>query len=339
MPAKKGGGSLTGAQKSAVLCMALGPELASRILQRLSPEEMERVGREIAALASVKGEVVEAVMKEFQDVSTGRPSSVRGGVSVAQQLLVDTVGVTEAQGLIGRIRGSQDTGELKRLQRAAPDVLGSVLLGEHPQTIALVLGQLGPRQASAVLRSLEPAIAGEVLYRMGRLEQVSPEVIGLVQAALRDKGEIPIADEAPTAGGADLVAQVMKELGDREADLMEALSERDAELAARIKARMFTFEDLVGLDSRAVQNVLRQIETKDLALALKGASAELKKHLQSGLSERAREALDEEIEMLGPVRVKDVEEVQAKILETVRGMGESGEIVLPSRGGGDDVIS
>jgi flagellar motor switch protein FliG len=225
-PSKKNGAgsaTLTGAQKSAVLCLALGPEVASRILQKLAPEEVERVSREIAALSSVQGEVVNAVMAEFQQVAQDKGGGVHGGVAFAQQLLVETVGAQEAKGVLGRIREPEGT-DLRTLEHAAPDVLGGLLLGEHPQTVALVLAHVGSAQAASLLRSMDADRAAEILTRMGRLESVTPQVLGLVQAGLPSSGDLPRIEKGAGPGGADLVADVMNQLADREQELLEAPS-------------------------------------------------------------------------------------------------------------------
>ena len=331
--------ALTGAQKSAVLCVALGPELAAQVLRRLSSDEVELVAREMAALATVGGESVDGILHEFQERSQGFEATVRGGREYVQRVLQEALGKEQAQALFVKIQERCVEADLTRLNNAAPETLAGVLRGEHPQVIALILAHLGHRQASSVLQTMEPAIAGDVLYRVARMEKVSPEMLALVQTALDRKGDISIGQELTPSGGPDRAAQMLNLLGQAaERQFLEDIAQRGSDLAAKIKSQMFLFEDLMLVDSKGMQRLLREIDTKDLALALKGASDELKRHIKASLSERAGEALEEEIELLGAVRVKDVEAAHARILETLHALGESGEVLVLTRGGSDDVI-
>jgi flagellar motor switch protein FliG len=229
---------------------------------------------------------------------------------------------------------------LKRLRRAAPDVLMSVLRGEHPQTLALILAHLDIRQAAGVIEAMEPELAADVLFRVARMEKVSPEMLALVETGLGSKADLSLSQEMTLSGGPSSVANVLNlTTPSLEKTLMEALGVRDADLANQIKGLMFVFEDLKLLDGRAMQRVLRDIESKELALALKAASDELKQHILKNMSERAAAALTEEMEYLGPVKVKDVEAAHLRIVQSVRALEEAGEIVISGRGGADDVIA
>jgi flagellar motor switch protein FliG len=330
---------LTGVQKSAVLCLALGPELASQVLRRLSSDEVELVAREMTTLSTVGGDAVDSILREFQERSQGFETTVRGGRDYAHQVLHAALGKDQAQALLDKIQERYVVSDLTRLNNTAPEMLGGVLRGEHPQAIALILAHLGHRQAAGVLQTLEPAVAAEVLYRVARMEKVAPEMLAVVQSVLDSKGDLALGPEMAPSGGPDMAAEMLNLLGGTvERQLLEGIAERDPEMAEQIKSRMFLFEDLILVDGKGMQRLLREIEAKDLALALKGASDELKRHVKASLSGRAGEALEEEIEMLGAVRVKDVEAVHARILEVLRGLGESGEVLVPTRGGSDDVI-
>ena len=231
-----------------------------------------------------------------------------------------------------------DTG-LKRLRNAQPEVLAGILRGEHPQTIALILAHLDARQSSGVIAGMEPDLAAEVLYRIARMDKISPEMLLVVESGLTNKTDLSLSEEMTLSGGPQAVAKLLNLAGGTlKKQLLEGIETRNTDIADQIKSLMFVFEDLLLVDSRGIQRVLRDIDAKDLALALKAASSELKQHIRSNMSERAGEALEEEIEMLGPVRVKDVESAHARIIETVRGLSDAGEVMISGRGGGDDII-
>lgn len=331
--------SLTGAQKGAVLCMALGAERSARILQLLSPREVEVISREIASLPVVAADRVSTVLGEFQQVSRAVDSVARGGVDYAQEILESALGPMKAKAILEKIQEQLvDTG-LKRLRNAAPEVLSGILRGEHPQTIALILAHLDARQSAGVVQEMEPEIAAEVLYRIARMDKISPEMLLLVESGLSSKTDLSLSEEMTLSGGPQAVAKLLNLTGGTlEKQLLEGIEGRNLPIAEQIKSLMFVFEDLLLVDARGIQRVLRDVDAKDLALALKAASNELKMHIRSNMSERAGQALEEEIEMMGPVRVKDVEAAHARIIETVRNLSDAGEIMIAGRGGGDDII-
>jgi len=331
--------NLSGPQKGAVLCMALGAERSARILQMLSAREVEVISREIASMPMVGADRVSTVINEFQQVSRAVESVARGGVDYAQEILESALGSNKARVILDKIQEQLvDTG-LKRLRNAAPEVLTGILRGEHPQTIALILAHLDVRQSSGVIGGMEPAVAAEVLYRIARMDKISPEMLMLVESGLSSKTDLSLSEEMTLSGGPQAVAKLLNLTGGSlEKELLEGIETRSGEIAAQIKALMFVFEDLLLVDARGIQRVLRDVDAKDLALALKAASEELKNHIRANMSERAGQALEEEIEMLGPVRVKDVEAAHARIIETVRQLSDSGEIMIAGRGGGDDII-
>ncbi len=331
--------TLSGAQKGAVLCMALGAEHSARVMQMLSAREVEVISREIASLPTVGAERVGTVLNEFQQVSRAVDSVARGGVEYAQEVLEQALGVPKARMILEKIQEQMvDTG-LKRLRNAAPEVLSGILRGEHPQTIALILAHLDARQSSSVIQTMDPELAGEVLYRIARMEKISPEMLVVVESGLSSKTDLSLTEEMTLSGGPQAVAKLLNLTGGTlEKQLLEGIEGRNGEIADQIKALMFVFEDLLLIDARGIQRVLRDVDAKDLALALKAASNELKQHIRANMSERAGQALEEEIEMLGPVRVKDVEAAHTRIIETVRLLSDAGEIMISGRGGGDDII-
>jgi flagellar motor switch protein FliG len=332
--------ALTGPQKSAVLCLALGPDHGAKLLQALSPEEQEAVTREIAALPPVEQELVDAVMDEFRRAAQAGPRGLRGGDQPARQLLEQAVGPAKARPMLAQIEAASPASQLKQLKRATPEQLATVLRDEHPQTLALVLAYLEPEQVAALIKAFDPALASEVLYRVARLDGVTPEALHMVEQALAGKTDLTLSSRPAASGGPAAVARVLNDAGTEIGKaLMERLEERDADLAAGVKALMFVFEDLMLLDGKSMQRLLREVESRELALSLKAASDDVKAHIRANMSERAAGALDEEIEMLGAVRVKDVQAAQARIIEQVRTLEESGEIMISGRGGSDDVIA
>jgi flagellar motor switch protein FliG len=330
---------LTGAQKSAVLCMVLGKEQAAKVMQLLSPAEVEEISREIATLKTVPTDVVDTVLGEYRDVARAVQSFAQGGVEYAQQILEAAVGSQRARTILDRIRDTLTPTGLNRLKKAAPDVLFGVLRGEHPQTLALILAHLDLRQAAAVIEIMEPDLASEVLFRVARMEKVSPDMVQLVETGLGSKADLSLSQEMKLSGGPQSVASVLNLAPPSvEKALLASLAERDAELAEQIKSLMFVFEDLKLLDGRAMQRVLRDVDSKELAVSLKVASDELKQHILKNMSERAASALQEEMEYLGPVKVKDVEAAHMRIIQTVRSLEEAGEITIAGRGGDSDVV-
>jgi flagellar motor switch protein FliG len=332
--------TLSGGQKCAVLCMVLGTEQSAKVMQLLAPGEVESLTREIAQLPRVKGDLVDGVLQEYREVARAVQSVAQGGVDYARQVLEQAVGPVRAKAILDRIQDQITETGLKRLKKAQPDVLLSVLRGEHPQTLALILAHLDVRQAAGVIEVMEADLAGDVLYRVARMEKVSPEMLALVETGLGSKADLSLSQEMTLSGGPSAVASVLNlTTPSLEKSLMDALGARDPELANQIKGLMFVFEDLRLLDGKAMQRVLRDIEGKELALALKAASDELKQHILKNMSERAASALQEEIEYLGPVKVKDVEAAHLRIIQSVRALEEAGEISIGGRGGGDDVIA
>lgn len=331
--------SLTGAQKGAVLFMALGTELSAKIMQSLSSEEQEEITRAIAQTPRVGEEAVSSVLKEFADVAQAVDSIAQGGVEYARGVLEQALGTGRAKEILDRIHDQRVELGLKGLKKAGPDLLMTVLRGEHPQTIALILAHLELRQSAAVVESMDLELASDVLYRIGRMEKVSPDMLEVVELGLSSKADLTLTDDMTLSGGPEAVANVLNlTTGSVEKSLLGAIADRSEELAGEIKNYMFVFEDLRLLEKKSMSRVLRDVDGKELALALKAASDELKKHILKSLSERAGAALMEELEYMGPVRVKDVESVQQKIIQSVRALEEVGEVIVIGRGAQEDVI-
>lgn len=329
-----------GMRKAAILCMTLGKDAAAEVFKRLTPNEVEELTKEIALTRAVEPATVQAVLTEFRGVFQAAEAAARGGVVVAQEILEKALGPQRARVILEKIQDYiADTG-LRRLKKAAPELLQSVLRGEHPQTIALILAHLDSRQSAGVISGMEPELAGDVLYRVARMDKISPEMLALVEAGLANKTDLSLSQEMTTSGGPSTVAKVLNLTGGTlEKALLESIDRKSPEIATQVKNLMFVFEDLKLLDGRAIQRLLREIDSKELALALKATSDELKQHIFSNMSERAAGALKEELEYMGPVKVRDVEGAHTRIIEVMRGLEDQGEIIISGRGGDDDVIA
>ncbi len=329
---------LGGRQKAAILCMAMGADFAARITQRLTPEEAETISFEIARMEHVSGETVESVMSEWLETALAADALAGGGVDYAREILEKAFGSQKATSILRRIQSQlADTANLTRLRQADPKQLGTMLRTEHPQTVALILAHLEPTHTASVLTELDMATGSEVLFRMAKMEKVTPDMLQIIERSFGSDTDFSLSSGGSSAGGPAAVAAVLNLVhASVEKELMEGVEARDAQLSEQIKNLMFVFEDLVGLDDRALQRLLREVESKSLALALKAASAELKEKIQKAMSQRAVTALKEEMEMMGPVRMRDVEAAQSAIVATVRKLEESGEIVLT--GGADELV-
>ncbi|MBX3174823.1 MAG: flagellar motor switch protein FliG [Gemmatimonadaceae bacterium] len=333
-----GNPSLTGRQKAAVLCLALGAENAAKVTQRLSAEEAEVISLEIARMDRVDPEVAKNTLMEWIDLALASEAVSTGGVEYARLMLEKAYNTQKAQAILKRITSHlADTAGLQRLRHADPKQIAGMFRSEHPQTTALVIAHLATPQAAAVLKELDPIVAADVALRMARMEKVSPEMLELIERSLGSDSDLDFQRGMSSAGGPASVASILNLLqGALEKSILEKVAEQDFQLSEQIKNLMFVFEDLRGLDDRALQRLLRDVDTKTLATALKGASAELRQRITGQMSQRAAQALVEEMEMLGPTRMKDAEAAQATIVAQARALEEAGEIVLT--GGGDDVV-
>lgn len=329
---------LTGRQKVAILCMAIGSEHAATITQALHPDEAEIVALEMAQLDRIPPATIDAVLTEWLETTLGVDSLSAGGVEFAKDVLERAFGPQKAQSILKRIEGQlADSDRFGRLRRADPQQLSSTLRGEHPQTIALILAHLDPGHVAAIIREFEPTLGGEVMFRIARMEKVSPEMISLVERAIGSESDLAFSQGMSSVGGPAAVAAILNLVSTSlEKEVLDLVSEKDPQLSDQIKNLMFVFEDLSSLDDKSLQRLLREVDVKQLALALKAASTELKAKIMGTMSQRAVTGLKEEMEFLGPVKMRDVETAQSEIVSKVRALEETGEIVLSS--GSDDVI-
>lgn len=332
-------GKLTGRRKAAILLVTMGPERAAKVLKNLEDSEVEALTIEIANLGKVTNEERKAVLEEFQSLTKAREMIISGGIEYAKEMLIKAFGPEKAMQIIERLVSNLAVKPFEFMKSADVVQIVNFLQSEHPQTIALVLSFLDTRIAAQVLGSLPENLQLEVIKRISLLERASPDVVKEVEKLLEKKFAGVATQTLSAVGGLDTAAEIMNNL-DRSTEkaLMERLTYETPELAEEIRRRMFVFEDILKLDDRSVQLVLREVNTQDLAVALKGASEELKQKIFNNMSKRAQQLLKDEIEFMGPVRVKDVEEAQQKIINVIRRLEEAGEIVI-ARGGGEELIT
>jgi flagellar motor switch protein FliG len=329
---------LSGPQKVAVLCMALGSDSAAKITQRLSPDEVDAISFEIARMERVDMRTVESVMEEWMTSVMAIDSLATGGLDIAREILEKAFGQRKAQQVLERIQSQlANTAGLHRLRNADPQQLGNMLRTEHPQTIAVILTHLEPLHTANVLKEIEPEIGADVVFRMARMEKVSPELLQIIERSLSAETDLSPTGGMSASGGPAAVAAVLNYMtASLEKVLLDGVQSKDPALCDQIKNLMFVFEDIQSLDNRSLQRVLRDVDAKELALGLKAASTELKSKIMAAMSQRAVQALTDEMEMMGPMRMRDVEGAQANIVAVVRRLEEAGEIVLG--GSEDDVV-
>lgn len=328
---------LTGGQKAAILALALGPDFAEALTEELSQEELEAISLEIAQLDQVPAEVVTVVLEEWQEQAESAQASVYGGFGSARTFLEKTVGQNETETVMKRLETTlQEGAGFKTLRKVDPESLANLLRSEHPQTVGLVLAHLEPGLVAEILMRLEPILGADVMVRKAQMGKVLPDVLEVVERFLGGEASLSLSTPLAQAGGPAAVADVLNMAAPSvEKELLEEMANRDPALADKIKDLMFVFEDINRLDDKSTQRLVTEVETKDLALGLKAASEDLKEQIFRCMSQRAVGALKQEMEFLGPARLRDVEEAQRKIVAEVRRLEEAGEISL---GGGDDEL-
>ncbi len=349
--AKKGGGEqtaapkkggvkkqLTGRQKAAIFLVTLGSEISSEIFKHLREDEIETLTFEIARLDSVESEERDAVLQEFQELMMAQDFITSGGIDYARELLEKSLGSQKAVDIINRLTSSLQVRPFDFIRRTDPTHLLNFIQQEHPQTIALILAYLEPQKASIILGSLPHEVQSDVAKRIATMDRTSPEVLREVERVLEKKLSTLSSEDYTAAGGVESIVDILN-LVDRstEKGIIESLEEEDPELAEDIKKRMFVFEDIVLLDDRAIQKVLREVDTNELAKALKAVDSEVQDKIYRNMSKRAATLLKEDMEFMGPVRLKDVEESQQKIVSIIRKLEEQGEIVV-ARSGEDEMV-
>ncbi|MFA1820677.1 flagellar motor switch protein FliG [Virgibacillus oceani] len=331
-------GTLSGKQKAAILLISLGPDVSAQVYKHLSEEEIEKLSLEISSVKKVDSGMKEEVLEQFHQTALAQDYISQGGIGYAKNVLEKAFGKQEASDIINRLTSSLQVRPFDFARKADPQQLLNFIQNEHPQTIALILSYLDPEQAGQILSSLPQEMQADVAKRIATMDSTSPEIISQVEQVLEKNISASLMDDYTQTGGIQAVVEVLNGV-DRstERTILDALEIQDPGLADDIKKRMFVFEDIVILDNRAIQRVIREVENEDLRLALKVASDEVKDIIFKNMSQRMAETFRDEMEYMGPVRLKDVEEAQTRIVGAIRRLEDVGEIVI-ARGGGDDII-
>lgn len=328
----------TGREKAAMLLISLGPEKSAEIFKHLKEEEIEQLTLEIANIRTVTPEEKEKVMDEFYQICLAQEYIAEGGIGYAKDILEKALGTQKALDVINKLTVSLQVRPFDFVRKADPSQLLNFIQNEHSQTIALILAYLKPQQSAIVLSALPQDKQADVARRIATMDRTSPEVIKEVERVLEKKLSTLVTEDFTATGGVQAIVDILNSV-DRgtEKYIMETLEIEDTDLAEEIKKRMFVFEDILTLDNRSIQRFLREVDNSQLAIALKGSTDEVQKIIFNNMSKRLAEMIKEDLEFMGPVRLKDVEEAQQKIVNVIRKLEDAGEIVI-SRGGGDEII-
>ncbi|WP_227935808.1 flagellar motor switch protein FliG [Alkalihalobacillus deserti] len=329
---------LTGKQKAAILLISLGPDVSAQVYKHLSEEEIEQLTLEIANVRKVDSGMKEEILEQFHSLVIAQDYIAQGGIGYAKSILEKALGEENAMGIINRLTSTLQVRPFDFARKSDPSQILNFIQNEHPQTIALILSYLESVQAGQILSELPQEVQADVAKRIALMDSTSPEIVNEVESILEQKLSSTVTQDYTDAGGIEAVVEVLNSV-DRstERTILDALEIQDPELAEEIKKRMFVFEDIVTLDNRSIQRVIRDVENEDLQLSLKVASEEVKEIVFNNMSQRMAETFKDEMEFMGPVRLRDVEEAQSRIVAVIRRLEEAGEIVI-ARGGGDDII-
>lgn len=336
--ARFGDDKMSGLQKSAILLIALGPEKSANLFKHLKEEEIEELTLEIANTRSITPQIKEGIIEEFYQLCLAQQYIAEGGIGYAKELLEKALGTEKAMHVIGKLTASLQVKPFEFVRKTDASQLLNFIQDEHPQTIALILSYLSPMQASMIISALPPERQADVAKRVAMMDRTSPDIIKEVEKILESKLANLVNQDYTIIGGVDAVVEILNAV-DRgtEKHIMETLEIEEPELADEIRKKMFVFEDILLLDDRSVQRVLRDVDNNDLAVALKGANENVQATIFNNLSKRLAAMIREDMEYMGPVRMKDVEEAQQKIVNIIRKLEDSAEIVI-SRGGGDEIV-
>jgi flagellar motor switch protein FliG len=335
---RKVAGELGTRGKAAIMLTLLGPEAAAAVISRLGDEEIEILALEIARLDKVTAETRELIINEFHQMATTQEYISEGGVDQAKKMLESAFGSDKAEMMIRKIMNTMQVVPFEFLKRADPSQVLGFIQDEHPQTIAMILAYIPMNQSAAILSKLAPDLRAEVAERIAMMEQTPPEVVRRVEQVLEKKVSSLITNDMTKTGGPKMLVDLLNRV-DRSTErlILDNLADSNPELAETIKNMMFVFEDIVGLDDRAIQAVMKDVDVKDLGTALKGTPQEVQEKIFRNMSERAVNMLKEDMEFMGPVKLRVVEESQQKIVAVIRRLEEAGEIQV-GRGGEEEIL-
>lgn len=329
--------ALNGKEKAAILLITLGPQKSAEIFKHLSEDEIEELTLEIANMRTVSPDEKQTVLEDFYQICVAQEYISEGGINYAKDVLERALGSQKAVDIINKLTASLQVRPFEFIRKADPEQLLTYIQNEHPQTIALILAYLTASQAAQILSNLSHDKQSEVARRIAVMDRTSPEVIKEIEKVLENKFSNMVSQDFTTAGGIQSIVNILNSV-DRGTEklIMEELEVQDAELSEEIRKRMFVFEDIVNLDARSIQRFAREIDNEQWAIALKGASEEVKEVIFANMSKRLVEMIREDMEFMGPIRLKDIEEAQQNIVNVIRRLEEEGEIVTPR--GGDEII-
>ncbi len=329
---------ISGIQKAAILLIVLGPEKAASVFKHLKEDEIEMLTLEIANIRSISPQVKDDVVDEFYEVCLAQQYISEGGITYAKDLLEKALGSEKASVVIGKLTASLQVRPFEFVRKTDASQLLNFIQEEHPQTIALILSYLSANQAATIIGALAPDKQTDVAKRIAQMDRTSPDVIKEVENVLEQKLASLVNQDYTIVGGVDSIVEILNTV-DRgtEKHIMETLEIDEPELADEIRKKMFVFEDILSLDDRSIQRVLREVDNNELAVALKASNEEVKNAIFNNLSKRLATMIKEDMDFMGPVRMKDVEDAQQKIVNIIRKLEDAGEIII-SRGGGDELI-
>ncbi len=327
-----------GRKKAAILLVSLGTENAIKIFKHFSEEEIEQLTMEIANISLVDNDLRKQVLEEFSETCFEQKFTLEGGVKYVQEILERSIGTQKALDIISKLTSTIQIKPFEFIRRADPNQVLNFVQYEHPQTIALIFSYLKPQQAAFILSALPKEKQSEVAIRIAMMEKTSPDVINQVERVMERKFNSIGAEAYTSVGGIKAIVDILNAV-DRstEKNILESMESSNSEIAESIRKQLFVFEDITKLDSRSIQLFLKDIENNDLALALKGATNEVSEVIFANMSKRVQEMIKEDMEVMGPVRLRDVEEAQQKIVATIRKLEDTGEIIV-SRGGGEEIL-
>ncbi len=320
---------LTGVQRAAILMLALGSENAALIMSNMSDVQVEEISIAIASLRGVTPTMVRSVIAEFKDLMLARKYILEGGIDMAREMLKNSRGAEKARDLIRRLEEATGSGAFAIFQKADTAQIVQILQSEHPQIAAMILGHIDVERAAEVLSHMKEEERIDISYRLATMKKMAPDVLEEIEKHLRDRVEGIASESALAVGGAEHVAKLLNAASaSTEKLVLDALNERDAVLAEEVRNHMFPFENILRVDGRTLQRILKDVDSNDLVLSLKGGSEEMVEKITSNMSVRAKDMLLEEMEMIGPVRVRDVEEAQRRVIQVIKQLESSGEITV-----------
>ena len=331
--------NLNGLQKAAILIIAIGVEASSAIFKNMGERDIEKLSVVIANMDDIPSAVTDQIVEEFYQMVLAQEYIAQGGMDYARSVLEQALGGPRAAQILSKVQSSLHVSGFKLLKKVDPAQLINFIMNEHPQTVAVIMAHLDSQQAASILAELPEQLQNEIVYRIATMGKISPELLNDVEKVLESQLENVLGQDLSQAGGAQSIAEILN-LADRatERKILDNLVQKDPELATEVKNLMFVFDDILLIDDKSMQRILKEVDVKDLSVALKGTSEEMREKVFKNVSERVAQLIQEEMDFMGPVRLRDVEEVQQRIVDIVRSLEEDGEIVISGKGGAEDTL-